>query len=350
MKKDFYDIIGVDRNLQGEEFDKQLKEKYKKLALKYHPDRWAKESEEKKNEAAEKFKEISEAYATLSDEKKRQEYDMRGMSGGFGFNPWGEDFDPTDFFGERRQQVPKGRDAAVRVSITLKESFNGVTKDVAYDVMKKCSHCNGTGDESGKATKCPTCNGTGRYRRSSFAHGMTIINETICPECGGRGIKIGKKCSHCGGSGFESEKKYTKINIPAGVVNGNELIVKGLGSESTEPNGVNGDLHVIITVTDDGTYGRDGNNIIINLNVDIADALLGCKKRVETIDGSKFDVTIPELTKDNTPFRISGHGFTAHDFFGRPVVGDTYVVVKYNYPKTMSNKLREILKELKKNG
>lgn len=346
MDKNYYEILGVNKNASKEEISKN----FKKLSLKWHPDKWVTGTEEEKKAAEEKFKEISEAYSVLSDEQKRQEYDMGGS------NPFGEGFNPFEGFnfhfgGNFHQNQPrgpmpiKGEDCRATIEITLEESFNGCEKEISYTKKKTCSHCNGTGSEDKKTTVCPHCNGTGTVTTSQHRGNMFFQQTSTCPLCNGLGYINTKPCKKCGGSGFEDETITEKIAIPKGIQDGMTITYHGKGSPGKN-GGANGNLLININIKNTGSFVRIEDNLVYYDNVPISSALLGYEKTIECLDGTHIKVKVPELTKDNASFVYKGKGMPKLDAFGRNIgYGDLAFVVQYVYPKKLTKKHKELLKE-----
>lgn len=335
-EKNFYDILGVKKDASQEE----IKKVYKELALKWHPDRFAGKSEKERAEAEEKFKEISEAYNVLSDEEKRKEYDMMGQNPfANGFDPF-EDFDP---FGMRRHMRVKGEDISTSVYVTLEDVLYGTVKNVTYTRRVECDHCHGTGSDDGKDTKCTHCNGTGRIRTQRDVRGMYIINETICPYCGGSGRMIAKPCRKCGGSGLVEKEETVSVNIPAGIFERGTLTIEGLGYPPREGNGVNGDLFVVVHILPHAKFKRDGDNILSDLHLNLKEAWLGCEKEVDTLDGKKVKIKIPKLTKDGQQFSLKGRGLA--NLKNGFISGSQIVTVIYDMPKSLTKNQEELLKK-----
>ena len=244
MAKDFYEILEIteeEKKLPFEEFKKILKRNYKKLALKYHPDK-----NPGNKEAEEKFKEISEANDTLSDEKKKQEYDMRqqGFGGFGGFSGFGG-FDFNDFgFGgfSRRQQVERGNDIYVNVDVTLEQVYKMDELNFKYTKKVPCGKCNGTGAEGGKITYCTHCGGTGMISETKVQGNTIYTTQKPCPHCYGTGKIIDKHCKDCNGTGFEKIKSDIKIKIPAGVYDGAQIMIEKNGDLPRSKNGIPGNL------------------------------------------------------------------------------------------------------------
>lgn len=347
--KNYYEILGVKRDASSDD----IKKAYRKAAAKWHPDRWVNGTDEEKKIAEEKFKEINEANSVLSDEDKKMRYDQFGTVDGM---PNGNDFDPfADFFGGHsggfadffgRQNMAKGEDAVAVVQITLKEALNGISKEISYTKQVRCSHCGGTGSEDGKTHTCPKCNGTGRIRTEHRSGFSTIINESVCPECHGSGKKITNKCKRCNGTGLEEIKVTEKIEIPKGSFNGMVFGIPGKGSESKRKNSINGDLIVKVFVIADSRFQINPQNpseVLQELKLNLYEALVGCEKTVECIDGSKVKVTIPAITRDGKVFNIKGKGMP--NVQDNRFVGDMKLIVTYILPKTLTNKQKELLKE-----
>jgi molecular chaperone DnaJ len=354
MEKNFYDILGItdeERNLSETDFDKVLKTKYKKLAREWHPDKFATKSEEEKRTAEERFKEISEAYNTLSDSTKRQQYDFQTSGGGY------DDMDPfasifrnmhSNGFGFGGPRTVKGQNVQVQVDITIEESYNGGETEVEYDVLKTCRKCNGTGSANGVVESCPHCNGTGMIVDRIQRGNMLQMASRLCPHCNGTGKKITTPCPHCSGKGMENITEKEKVTIPRGVVTGQYYVLNGKGCEAPSTKGssaINGDLIIIFNVIE-GEYQRDGDNLVKELKISVFDALLGCDVKVTSIDKKEININVPECTKNGHVFVIKGKGMP--NMHNPNVIGDLKLVVKYEIPTSLSNKDRELLKKLKR--
>lgn len=338
MRDDYYEILGVteeEKKLQPDELKKVIKKKYRQLATQYHPDKQNGKTEEEKKEAEEKFKKISEAYETLSDDKKRNEYD----------NPMSEDDMFADFFSKRNRKTP-GSSVAVNIQLSISEAYTGVHKKIKYFRGIKCMSCKGEGcDTSKKPTICPDCEGKGRT-----VHHMgyqTVI--TSCMTCGGVG-KFYEPCPVCGGNGLTKDEKEVEFDIPAGNTNGMHLTINGGGNESLN-GGPNGALIVRIfveseTINKNGeTVRLENNDIFQEIKIPLTDALMGCEREIDTIDGKTVKVKIAELTKPNQVLRIRGKGMKLYQ--NDKMCGDLYVEVKYDLPKTLNKKAKKIIEELK---
>lgn len=348
-KKDYYEILGVNKNVS----DEDLKRSYKKLALKYHPDR-----NPNNKEAETKFKEINEAYSVLSDKEKRQRYDTYGtvddiggmnmnadnifaqfmkMHRGFGFG----------FDDEPQERVFKGRDKILKVNVTLKEVYNNVTKDITYSVNRKCNFCNGSGSKTGKIEDCPHCNGTGQiHERQQFGH-MIMDNSATCPYCNGIGKVVKDKCPHCNGTGVVETKDTLKINVPnIYEVIQQSYVHKGGGHACENGLGVNGDLRFTFNLVNDEEYEVDTNNvlnIVKKVKVPLIDCLLGCSLSVSHLDGKTYNITISECTPNGKTYRLQGKGFKVGRY-----AGDLYIKIEQIMPNTLSEEDKKILNKLKK--
>ena len=354
MEKTFYDILGIteeEKNLSQNEFEKVLKKNYRELSKQWHPDRYATKSEEERQEAEEKFKEITEAYNTLSDSTKRQQYDFQQNGGGMGGF---DDIDPFSFFRNmhggfgQQPRVAKGKNVQVEVTVTLEEVFNGGEKEVEYDVLRACRHCNGTGSENGKVETRAACNGSGMITDVQRRGNMQTIMQRPCPHCHGTGKKITNPCPKCNGDGIEVIKERETITIPKGVNTGQYYVIQGKGCEPNVKKGVqviNGDLIVVFTVVNSNNFSREGDNLIYNLKVNVYDALLGCDKKINTIDGKEITIKIPECTNHGHIFTIKGKGLP--NMNNPQYVGDMKVIINLVMPKSLSNKDREHLKKLR---
>lgn len=348
MSKNFYEILEITENekkLSGESFEKVLKNNYKKLAKKWHPDRFSTKSEDERKDAEEKFKEISEAYNTLSDPQKRQEYDFKenGMNGDpfEGFNPW-------DIFGgrSRAKQQYKGADIQVKVKLTLEEAYHGGKKEIQYQKQETCGHCNGTGSADGRVETCPHCNGTGMVSEIRRQGNMQMMSSHPCPHCKGSGKKITKPCPKCNGKGMTNVTITETIDISRGIKTGGYITLSGKGCELPKGyDGVNGDLHVIFIIKNHDIYDVEDDDLFVDLHIDVVDAMLGCEKVIKCIDGTEVKLTIPELTKHGHTFVIKGKGMPSSNRFGD--FGNCCAVVCFDLPKKLSNKQKEILRNFK---
>ena len=349
----FYDILELsndERQLSGEEFDKVLKNKYKKLARQWHPDKFSTKTEEERKNAEEKFKEISEAYNTLSDPQKRQQYDFT-QNGGFGggFDPFGGGFDPFDIFGRRSQQqrTYKGKDIQVEIDVDLKDAYYGGKKTFTYDRLSSCGHCNGTGSADGKNATCPHCNGSGMVTEVKRMGNTQMMSSHPCPHCHGTGKKITNPCPHCHGEGMKKETINETVDIPRGVISGAYTTISGKGNGLPKNlNGVNGDLIVIFNVLDNDTFeSRDNSgNLYTDMKINIFNALLGDEQEITCIDGSKVKIKVPELTKTGHNFIIKGKGLPK--FNNSTQYGDLVVTLEHELPKKLSDKQKIMLKKI----
>ena len=352
QSKDYYNILGVDKNAT----DDQIKKSYRKLSLKYHPDR-----NPGNKEAEEKFKEISEAYSILSDPQKRQQYDTYGtvdpnafnhmnmnaeeifatfMKMHQGFGSWFDD--------EPQERSYKGQDKILRINVTMEEVYNNVTKNITYTVNRPCNKCNGSGSKSGKVEECPHCNGTGQiHKRQQFGNVFTE-NVSTCPYCGGVGKIVKDKCPHCNGSGLVETKETLTINVPTiDNVLQKTFIRRGSGHSCVNNLGVNGDLRFTFNLINDREYEIDGNhvlNIIKKVDVSVIDCLLGTSLAIKHLDGKTYNINISECTPNGKMYRIQGKGFKLGSY-----VGDLFVRINQVMPTKLSSEDRIILNKLKKN-
>jgi molecular chaperone DnaJ len=351
MKKDYYKILGVEKNASQDD----IKKAYRKLAIKYHPD---KNPGDKK--AEEKFKEASEAYEVLGDEKKRADYDNPASnfdfkaSGGPDFGNMNFDeifkhfggFGGFDDFGfTSKPKEVKGKSLKIKVELTLEEIFNGVNKKFNIKRFEKCDHCGGSGmtPESRKKT-CKSCGGTGTVFSTSTDGFMRMSMRQGCPTCGGSGYVIENPCSHCGGTGIVQKVSTVDIKIDKGILPGNEIRYAGLGNAAPNGKGPNGDLFVLIVEKPHNLFDREGDNLIFNIEVPVIDAMLGCEVVVPTIEGKKLTAKIPQGTIDGTTLRFKGYGLQA---LGKATRGDMLGVVKLILPTKLNKEEKEILSKLK---
>lgn len=354
-KRDYYDVLGVDKNASEDE----IKKAYRKIAIKYHPDR-----NPGNKEAEEKFKEAAEAYDVLHDAQKRQQYDQFGFNGpagaggfgGFGgasmnmddiFSMFGDIFGGRAGFGgfgggQRRPQQHRGSDLRLKVRLSLNEIANGVTKKFKVHKDITCSHCHGSGAEAGSGQEtCPTCHGSGVITHTTQSIFGMMQTQGVCPTCGGEGSVIKNKCHECGGTGVQKGEEVVEINIPAGVAEGMVVNVPGKGNAG-QRNGINGDIQVFIAEEDNDTFVRDGNDLIYNLLLDFPTAALGGEVEIPTIEGTKLKVKIDGGTQPGKTLRLRGKGLPAVQGYGRGM-GDLVVNISVYVPKTLSRDEKDAL-------
>ena len=352
-KRDYYEVLGLSKGASEEE----IKKAYRQLAKKYHPDL------NKAPDAADKFKEVQEAYEVLSDSQKRSLYDQYGFAGvdpnqaagGFGgfsgFDSFGGFGGFSDIFESfmgggrttRSNNGPiKGQNRVMVLSIEFMESINGCSKTVSLNVDEQCPECLGSGARSKSDIQlCKTCHGTGRVVRSQQTMFGMMQSESICPDCGGTGKTILHKCPRCKGEGYLRKKVEVDLNIPAGIHSGQQLRVPGKGERGVN-GGSNGDLYVEIYVKDHPNFVRDGNNILISVPISIVDATLGCKIDVPTVYGD-CELTIPAGTQPQQKFRMRGKG--VKDPSG--ATGDQFVGIDVTVPTSLSREEKEYYQKLR---
>ena len=353
-KRDYYEVLGLERSAS----DSDIKKAYRTLAKKYHPDL------NKAPDAADKFKEIQEAYEVLSDAQKRAAYDQYGFAGvdpqqgfqgfnGFsGFDGFGNINDIFDsFFGggggfsrsQRTTGPRKGSDRIMTLRIDFMDAINGVTKNINLDMEEQCSECLGSGARSKDDIKvCPTCHGSGRVLRQQQTMFGMMQSESACPDCKGTGKKIEKACTRCKGKGYLKKKIQVEVNIPAGIQTGQQLRIQGKGERGID-GGPNGDLYIEVIVNEDSHFIRDGKDILITIPISAIDATLGCKVDVPTVYGD-VELTIPAGTQPNQKFRLRGKG-VKDTRGGMP--GDQYVEVDIVIPSSVSREEKELYEKLK---
>ncbi len=352
-KRDYYEVLGVPKGAQADE----IKKAYRKLAIKYHPDK-----NQGNTEAEEKFKEGTEAYEVLSDPKKKQAYDQYGFAGVEGMNGGGgHDYsnvyrDFEDIFGDfggifdsffggggrrsGRSSQPRGADLRYNLNIPFKDAVFGTKVQISYNRHVSCSSCNGSGAESGGGRKmCPTCGGSGQVRRSSGFFSIA----SACPTCNGDGYVIENPCKSCRGTGVTQKSQKIKVTIPPGIESGKRINIPGQGNAS--PNGgLTGDLYVYITVEPHKYFERDGADIYCVVPVSMTQAALGSELMITTLDEKKAKLKIPAGTQNDKILRLRGEGIPYLHNAGRR--GDMYIKIRVTIPTKMNGKIKSLLKEI----
>jgi molecular chaperone DnaJ len=362
MAKNYYEILGVQKGASEDE----IKKAFRKLAQQYHPD--------KKGGDEKKFKEVSEAYAILSDKSKRAQYDQFGQyqaggqqggfgggfegfdfsqfqggfgGGGFQFN--GQEFDLGDIFGEvfgggRNRQASRGRDVSIDIELTFKESILGTERRVLIAKVGTCDVCNGSGAQKGsKTSSCTTCNGKGDIRETRNTFFGTFTSARPCPTCNGRGKVPENPCPACRGDGVRKREEEIHVVVPAGIDDGEMIRMPGRGEAA--PGGGSGDLYVKLHVRPDAAFTREGNNLLTSVSLKLSEALLGVQKEIRTIAGTTT-ITIPAGTGHGETIRVRGEGVP----YGRGNRGDLVVRIDISMPKKLSRKARELIDELRSEG
>ena len=350
-KRDYYEVLGVDKNASEED----IKRAFRKKAKQYHPD------VNKEAGADEKFKEIGEAYAVLSDANKRKQYDQFGhaafdQNGGFGGASEGfsgfnfDDFDLGSIFEQmmggfggthssRRSGKTKGEDKMVSMTISFEEAVYGCEKEFKININDACSSCNGHGGHGEK--NCSRCKGRGRIVSEQRTMFGIFQSETVCPDCNGRGITYDKKCSDCNGRGFVNRDKNIKLRVPRGVENGDTLRMSGKGSSGLN-GGPAGDIYIEFTVKNHEIYQRDGRDIYVKIPLTITEAVLGCSKEIPTVQGTII-TEMPAGTQNGDKFKFRGKGID-DEKTGRK--GDAYGICEIIIPTKLDRNQKKLFKEL----
>ena len=355
-KRDYYEVLGIIKSSSSEE----IKKAYRKLALKYHPDK------NKNDKAAEaKFKEASEAYHVLSDKGRRSNYDQfghaafEGAGGRGGFSNFDFSGAFSDIFGgdnifddlfegfggnrgrRRRSSDFRGSDLRYDVSVSLEEAYHGKKQEVSFSSSEKCKRCDGYGAEPGsKPISCTTCGGHGQVRSSQ---GFFTIQQT-CPECNGSGEQISSPCKECTGMGKKQSRKKISTNIPRGVDDGTRIRLSGKGEAGIKGGG-NGDLYIFVTVDPHNIFKRSEENLFFEFPISLADATLGANVEVPTIDGGKAKVKIPPGTQNGKQFRLKGKGMP---MIRNKDYGDLYIQAITEVPVNLTKEQKNLLEKFKK--
>jgi len=360
-KRDYYEVLGVDKNAS----DSEIKKAYRKLAMKYHPDKSGGDKE-----AEEKFKEASEAYEVLSDQDKKARYDQYGHAGlegafgqgGFSWSDFSHASDFSDLFGEggfssifeqffggfggggrggRGSRSNRGEDLQLEISITLKEVNDGAEKKLKIKIKDSCDTCKGSGSADGTSETCPQCKGQGQVRQvrqSLFGQIQTVAE---CPTCHGKGKIIKNRCHKCAGSGRVDTFKEIKIKIPAGIDDGQYFRLRGQGNVGVN-SGERGDIIVLVHVKDHDLFERDGANLVLEYPISFSQAALGDEVKVPTING-KIKLKVPEGTQSGKVLRLRGQGLP---HVNSSYKGDLYIKLMVITPTKLSSRERELLQEL----
>lgn len=341
-KRDFYEVLGVDKSAT----DQEIKRAYKKLAKQYHPDIY------KGEDGDAKFKEIAEAYEILSDPQKKSAYDQYGHQGvdqqAGGFGGGFQDFDFGDIFGDffgggqtRNPNAPRqGDDIEAQIKITFVESYTGVEKSVTYQVIDECKTCNGSGAKDASSVKtCTKCQGHGSYRVQQQSLFGTTIREVVCEQCQGSGKEIIDKCSDCKGKGYKSKRTTLEISIPAGIENNQHIKIPGKGNVGVN-NGPHGDLYIQIIVESAKDFKRDGLDILTKTPITFKQAALGGEIDVNLLT-EKIKLTIPEGTQTGTKFRLKNKGFKRGSY-----QGNVFVEVEVVTPHNLTKEQKQLLLSL----
>ena len=348
-KRDYYDVLGVSKSSSAD----QIKSAYRKLAVKYHPDK-----NEGDKAAEEKFKEASEAYHVLSNTERKQNYDNYGHAafengssgrGGFGNFDFSSHFSDIfeDFFGEgfgggrrNRRSSNRGSDLRYDLSITLEEAYTGKKQDIKFSTSEKCDVCKGSGSKPGhNVGSCSMCGGHGQVRSSQ---GFFTVQQT-CPQCSGSGEEITNPCSSCNGQGKKQTSKRLSVTIPKGVDDGTRIRLAGKG-EAGSRGGGNGDLYLFINVHSHDFFKRSEENLFFECPISIADAALGTSIEIPTIDGGKAKIKIPAGTQSGKQFRLKAKGMPYMRGSGN---GDLYIQVNTEVPISLNREQKELLEKFR---
>lgn len=350
-KKDYYEVLGVQR----EASEKEIKSAYRKLAMKYHPDR------SDASDAEERFKEISEAYAVLSDKDKRKQYDQFGHAGinsqysqedlfrgvnfedllrGFGFGGGDSIFDM--FFGGRSRGPERGRDLRYDLNLSLEQAAAGLDTTIDVPRTESCPTCGGSGAKPGTSpTACSSCRGTGQVTRAQNTPFGQIVTSTSCPKCRGRGKIITSPCTGCAGTGMLRRSRKINIKVPQGVEDGQHIKLRGQGDASPS-GGPAGDLYVILNVLPHPQFQRRGSDLLLEMPISITQAALGAEIEVPTLNG-RARLRIPAGTQTGSVFRLRGKGMPRLQGLG---TGDLHVGVRVRTPSALSERQRQLLEAL----
>ncbi len=371
-KRDYYEVLGVNKNAT----DDELKKAYRKLAKKYHPDA----NPNNKEEAEAKFKEVNEAYENLSDPQKRKMYDQFGHAGpqgfggaggpfggqggyysynGSGFDGFGDFGDLGDIFSSifgggfgggrsssaKKQGPKKGADLNVRLDISFEQAFSGIEKEIVVTRDEECNLCHGTGAKPGSSPiKCPTCHGTGQVTQVQNTILGQMQTTRTCNACHGTGEVINEPCENCHGKGTIRKQPKIKVKIPAGIDDNQTVVLRGEG-EPGKKGGPKGDLFITVRIKNHNLYTRKGNNVFCEIPITITQATLGAELEIPMVDGTKEKYKIPDGTQTGTKFTIRNRGFKT---INSNAIGDFIFTVVVQTPKRLTKEQRELLVQLAK--
>ena len=364
-KRDYYEVLGLQKGASEDD----IKQAYRKAALKWHPDRWVNGTDAEKKTAEEKFKEASEAYSVLSDKDKRAKYDQFGFAGvdGGGAQDWSQGFGSLNDIlnnlfggafggafsgfggfggfggGSQGRQKQRGRDIRTRVRLTLSEIANGCVKEVTLERNRPCPDCGGKGAKNSSDIKtCPTCKGAGQVQHVTNSLFGRTITYNVCPQCGGEGEIVTNPRRSCGGTGLIRRKETVSIKIPAGIESGMQITIRGEG-HSAPHNGANGDLLVVIEEIEDENLKREGQNLFYTKIISVTDAILGCEISVPCLDGDQ-KLKLDAGTQSGYVTRLRGKGLPALNGYGK---GDLYVKILVWIPHKLSRDEKRALEDMK---
>ena len=366
-KRDYSEVLGIQKGASEDD----IKQAYRKAALKWHPDRWVNGTDAEKKTAEEKFKEASEAYSVLSDPQKRAKYDQFGFAGvdgaagpdfsqGFGnlndilenlfggrfsFGGGGFDFGNFGFGGGSQRQgarTMRGRDIRTRVKLTLEEIQNGCDKEVTIERNRPCPDCGGRGTRNESDIKtCPTCKGSGQVGQTVNSFFGRTVTYSTCPQCNGEGKIVSNPCRRCGGSGLERKKETIRVHIPAGVENGMQITVRGEGHAAPR-GGMNGDLLIVVEEQAHSQFKREGENLFYTRVISVTDAILGCELTIPCLDGP-YKLKLDPGTQSGTVQRLRGKGLPSVNGYGK---GDLYVKILVWIPRKLRGADKEAVEKL----
>ncbi|OGS56820.1 MAG: molecular chaperone DnaJ [Euryarchaeota archaeon RBG_19FT_COMBO_56_21] len=355
-KKDYYEVLGVAKKASKDE----IKQAYRKLAMKYHPDM----NKDNAKASEEKFKELSEAYEVLMDDDKRARYDQYGhagvestfRTGGFDWSDFTHFSDISDifgdfggsgggifdqFFGRSRRGPQEGRSLRYDIEVTLDDIAKGAEKELRIPRTIACQACGGQGAKHGDYKTCPTCRGSGQVQRGQRRGNTNFVTITQCPACGGSGKLITRECTECRGTGHSQTTSSIRVSIPKGAEEGMRLRIRGAGEHSSD-GGPSGDLYIIVHMAEHPNLMREGSDLFTDVPISFTQAALGAEVDVQTLDGTAL-VTVPPGTQTGTVLRLKGKGLP--DMRGRGP-GDLYVRVSVVTPSKLNSQQKEILKQL----